>query len=696
MIIKEINIGHFGKFDDTNISLKPGINIVYGPNEAGKSTLHTFIRGMLFGIERTRGRASKDDIYTKYEPWDTPASYYGSMVIELDGEDYRINRSFYKKEKRLLVTSVRTGREVASDEVQMQALLKGLTESVYCNTVSIEQLKAKTEYELAQELKNYITNLSMSKSTEVDVNRALNYLNDRKKQIEKSLPNERINELMQMIEKEEETIQQCEQLNEELGTLTNALEEVKVKRLKYTDASSRDKMAKLELLPAIKEKYRIYKEMIVQIGQLEERLDSVTERTKRSIEELDSSHVIQRHLEELNQLRQEKQSHEEEIRRQKLEWENSRNPTKLNGKSIGIISAFIGIILCLVPIGDAIVRCSIGIFLIFAAIIEYVHKATKDEHNLKKIEKIEKQFERNILNLQSKRHDILLAHRVSNESQLLMKYNEVTKNELEREQMLERKAEYIVTVKELKEKSERLELEIVTYMKYFLSSPEANDFCMEELKLVLEEYREEMTAGIAKYQSRYEELKSQMERIRWTLEINHNQEAKLLQNKEELERLLKQRTSMQREIQAITLSIQTLKELSSTIHDTFGARLNEVVSELIAKISNNEYQEVTVDENLNIKVLQKTRYVSIDNLSAGTMDQMYLALRLAVAALLFPDVKLPIILDDAFALYDDTRTKESLLMLEDQSKHQIILLTCHTREEEIARAEGIAVNVIRL
>ena len=45
-----------------------GINIIYGKNEAGKSTLHTFIRGMLFGIERGRGRAAKNDLYTKYEP----------------------------------------------------------------------------------------------------------------------------------------------------------------------------------------------------------------------------------------------------------------------------------------------------------------------------------------------------------------------------------------------------------------------------------------------------------------------------------------------------------------------------------------------------------------------------------------------------------------------------------------------------
>lgn len=52
MRLLELHIDGFGKFHDRTISFNDGINIIYGKNEAGKSTLHTFIRGMLFGIER--------------------------------------------------------------------------------------------------------------------------------------------------------------------------------------------------------------------------------------------------------------------------------------------------------------------------------------------------------------------------------------------------------------------------------------------------------------------------------------------------------------------------------------------------------------------------------------------------------------------------------------------------------------------
>ena len=59
MKILSLHIDGFGKLNDLDLSFEDGLNVLYGKNEAGKSTLHTFIRGMLFGIERQRGRASK-------------------------------------------------------------------------------------------------------------------------------------------------------------------------------------------------------------------------------------------------------------------------------------------------------------------------------------------------------------------------------------------------------------------------------------------------------------------------------------------------------------------------------------------------------------------------------------------------------------------------------------------------------------
>ena len=86
-------------------------------NEAGKSTLHTFIKGMLFGIERQRGRASKNDTYSKFQPWTQSGVYEGYLRVECDGQIYRIERRFQKGDKRLCVINETTGKEEENNKL---------------------------------------------------------------------------------------------------------------------------------------------------------------------------------------------------------------------------------------------------------------------------------------------------------------------------------------------------------------------------------------------------------------------------------------------------------------------------------------------------------------------------------------------------------------------------------------------------
>ena len=69
MIIRHLHITGFGKFKNRDFDLKQGLNVVYGSNEAGKSTLKTFMVSMLYGIDSYRGRAAKKDAYHLYEPF---------------------------------------------------------------------------------------------------------------------------------------------------------------------------------------------------------------------------------------------------------------------------------------------------------------------------------------------------------------------------------------------------------------------------------------------------------------------------------------------------------------------------------------------------------------------------------------------------------------------------------------------------
>ena len=100
MQINELLLKNFGKFHDRQIDLDEGINLIHGENESGKSTIHTFIRGMLFGIERGRGRAAQNDTFSIYEPWENPNYYSGILKFKSGEKHFRIERNFDKYSKK--------------------------------------------------------------------------------------------------------------------------------------------------------------------------------------------------------------------------------------------------------------------------------------------------------------------------------------------------------------------------------------------------------------------------------------------------------------------------------------------------------------------------------------------------------------------------------------------------------------------
>ncbi len=685
MIIKELHPGHFGKFHNVDVELTPGINVIYGKNEAGKSTLHAFVKGMLFGIEKLRGRAGKEDLYVKYQPWDTPGAYQGSMVLTVDGEDYRIIRSFYKKERSIKIIKESTGRELTDAELGVGAIIPKLTESIYRNTISIEQLRAKTEYELAEELKNYITNLSMSKSKEVDVNGAIQYLLEKKKRLEKQLPDEQIAELSSELKELQDTLKTIDVLSGELTELQKRATFLENKQKEYNRSTNQERMKKVAYYPAILEKFKRFMEMKQAAKDMEDKVEGLGEKTKKQASELDSSSTIEAHLKELGELRQKKQEFEEELKVKRQGIEPLLKQGSKSGRVIGAIIVMLGLAISSIPIPfmTIVMRCIIGIAFLVAGISKYIMTATKEEKNKQKLEDIKKECERQIFSLHSRRHDILLNHRVSNESQLMAKYNDVLKNEMKREQAILRKEEYHTAAKQYHEKADELEYEIIDYMKCFVGSPEATQECMQELWQEIEEFKEDIIGEMSANEEEHTSIRTQMERIRWTLEANTECEVKLEEKQMEYDESCELREALLEEIEAISLSIQTLKELSTDIHDSFGSTLNQMLSEIVSSISQGEYSSIVVDEKLNVSVLHRGQYVTLDRLSAGTMDQIFLALRLSVASLLFPEENMPILLDDSFALYDDERTKAALRLLAEETNRQVIIFTCHRREKEL-------------
>ena len=112
MKIEKIHINGFGKFKDKTIEFKDGFNLIYGENEAGKSTLHKFIEGMFFGFFKDY---SKNKYYTpdynKYLPWEFDV-YGGSIEFENDEKKYRIERNFNRRAESFKLFDNVTGEDL--------------------------------------------------------------------------------------------------------------------------------------------------------------------------------------------------------------------------------------------------------------------------------------------------------------------------------------------------------------------------------------------------------------------------------------------------------------------------------------------------------------------------------------------------------------------------------------------------------
>ena len=100
MKIKNIKINSFGNLNDKEIELSDNINIIYGKNEAGKSTLLKFITNSFYGTSKNKkGREFSD--YDRYKPWGRD-DFSGKIKYELDnGEEYEVYREFGKKNPKI-------------------------------------------------------------------------------------------------------------------------------------------------------------------------------------------------------------------------------------------------------------------------------------------------------------------------------------------------------------------------------------------------------------------------------------------------------------------------------------------------------------------------------------------------------------------------------------------------------------------
>ena len=181
-------------------------------------------------------------------------------------------------------------------------------------------------------------------------------------------------------------------------------------------------------------------------------------------------------------------------------------------------------------------------------------------------------------------------------------------------------------------------------------------------------------------------------------EKNILQEVERLASYEERLELDKEKyKELRKNEEIINIAISNLQEAYEEMKTTITPKFTNSLSNSIKKISDNKYNRVTInDENGMIVENSRGEYIEAMRLSTGTIDQLYLSLRLSMVDELTKE-NLPIILDETFAYFDDERLANSLKFIyESLNGHQAIIFTCTNREKEILEKLGIDYNAIEL
>ena len=204
--------------------------------------------------------------------------------------------------------------------------------------------------------------------------------------------------------------------------------------------------------------------------------------------------------------------------------------------------------------------------------------------------------------------------------------------------------------------------------------------------------REELRAALSSLSERRRTLHSELDHTLGRCRAvgdRETLEAQLAQKREALSRL-------QAEYDAIALAMDALQCANTTLQSRFSPALSRRAGELFSRLTDGKYESVLLDRDLSAQAGERGEAVAHDAqlLSLGALDQLYLAVRLAICERVLPDGDpIPLVLDDALVRFDDARCRKALELLYEESKtRQILLFTCQHRESAfLAGRSGVTV-----
>lgn len=178
MKIDKIKINGFGKIKDKEIELKDGINIIYGENESGKSTILKAMQAILYGISKNKNGKNRSD-FDQYKPW-KDGEFSGKMKYTLDnGEEFEIFRDFKKKNPIIYQSNEDISNQFKMDKAKGISFFEqqvGIDEDAFCKTATISQQEVKLEKSDINVIVQKISNLVSSGDEQISFKKSMDKL----------------------------------------------------------------------------------------------------------------------------------------------------------------------------------------------------------------------------------------------------------------------------------------------------------------------------------------------------------------------------------------------------------------------------------------------------------------------------------------------------------------------------------------
>ena len=622
----------FGKLQDDTLSLHGGLNVVYAPNESGKSTWCAFIRSMLYGIDNTDGVL--DGLLserTRYAPW-SGAPMEGCMDIVADGFDITLRRSTVSGSDPLgdfSAVYTENGKPVEGmTALNCGELLTGVTKDVFRRSAFIGQgaVAVSGGSELEKKIESLVASGEENVSFADAEAQLLAWQRKRRDQQKGMLPalEARISDAEKLLQDMDSSSGSARELERQLIA---ARQECSSLETAVTDARRRQRADALNQLrqarALVQERRDSHDEALAEISRRKDALrrSDFGDRTASQLEE------------EVSEARQAldlaKPDHGQALR---------LVPAIVFSVLAVVLAALYGAYSSLPMILGAALSCTAAVFFF----LQYSKRQQQAALDGAVRDKIMRKYK---VSLADDLDEITEKHRALETA--------IEEAEAEEKRSRERLEHATVQLHEREEKAVN-ELDFV-----------GGDSEAARLSRTLQNKRSEVNTLTAKLSG----LNGRLSALGDPMVLGSA-----------LSEAIERRETLQEEYDAIVLAGEILRESDEELRGQFSPELSRVAAEYLSEMTGGRYQELVIGQDFSARARSSDDTVARDAgyLSAGTADLVYLAVRLAVCELVLPSGEpCPLILDDTLVNLDNDRYEQAMTLLKKIAlNRQVILFTC--------------------